>query len=119
MNKINWKLRFKNKATLTSLIVLIVSFVYKILDLIGVVPPIPQENLLKVLLLIIDVLAAIGILVDPTTSGISDSARAMTYASPYKPGDEVGMTETTVYVSTPGVIDIEDIPKEDKSEEIK
>lgn len=94
MNKINWKLRFKNKATLTSLIVLIVSFVYKILDLIGVVPPIPQENLLKVLLLIIDVLAAVGILIDPTTSGIADSDRAMSYINPYKSDDEYMMNDS-------------------------
>lgn len=80
----NWKLRFKNKTTLISLIVLIISFVYKILDLCGVIPPFPQEQLVTLASMFIDILCALGIVVDPTTEGIGDSARAMTYSEPKK-----------------------------------
>ena len=79
---INWKLRFKNKTTLISLIVIIVSFVYKLLDLLGVIPPFPQDALVEVLGLLVDVLCAIGIITDPTTAGIQDSNRAMSYEVP-------------------------------------
>jgi phi LC3 family holin len=79
---INWKLRLKNKTTLTSLIILIISFVYKILDLLHVIPPFPQESIVEILGLLIDILCFLGIVVDPTTAGIVDSNRAMGYEVP-------------------------------------
>ena len=80
----NWKLRLKNKATLISLIVLIISFVYKVLDLFGVIPPFPQDQIVTVVSMFIDILCALGIVVDPTTHGVTDSQLAMTYKEPRK-----------------------------------
>lgn len=71
---INWKLRFKNTATITALAAAIVAFVYQILGIIGVTAPISQDNIMQAVGLIINLLVAMGILVDPTTPGVSDSA---------------------------------------------
>lgn len=81
---INWKLRFKNKATFTALVLVIISAVYKILNLCGVIPSVSQQDVIDVCTIIIDILAMLGILIDPTTDGVADSARAMSYTAPYK-----------------------------------
>ena len=80
----NWKLRFKNKTTLLALILAAVAFVYQICGIIGIVPPISEEQVNQAIGLIINLLVALGIVVDPTTTGISDSARAMEYEQPNK-----------------------------------
>ncbi len=79
---INWKLRLKNKTTLISLIVIVISFIYKILDLVHVIPPFPQDQVVEIISMFVDILAFLGIVVDPTTAGIQDSNRAMTYEVP-------------------------------------
>ena len=40
----NWKLRLKNKATLIALIGTIVTFVYQILGIFNVVPPMQRDR---------------------------------------------------------------------------
>lgn len=81
---INWKLRLKNKATLLSLIGVTLSFVYTLLGAIGIVPSITEDSLHTICLTLVEVLAAIGIVIDPTTEGIEDSNRALSYNSPKK-----------------------------------
>jgi phi LC3 family holin len=83
---INWKLRFKNTATITALAAAIVAFVYQILGIVGVTAPISQDNIMQAVGLVINVLVALGILVDPTTDGIADSAQAQGYVEPKKEG---------------------------------
>ena len=85
---INWKLRFKNKTTLLAIVLGIISFVYYLLDMVNVIPPFEQEQAVKLCTMAIDVLCLLGIIVDPTTEGISDSKRAMTYEEPHKDGDQ-------------------------------
>lgn len=80
--KINWKVRFKNKTWLLSFGVAVVAFIYQILGMFGVVPSVSQEMTVQAVTLVVNILAAIGIVVDPTTQGISDSDRAMTYTEP-------------------------------------
>lgn len=77
--KINLKARLKNKVFVVSVITLIVSVVYKVLSLCEVVPSITESEVLEVFSYLVDVLSFVGILVDPTTEGVSDSDRAMTY----------------------------------------
>ena len=77
--KINLKARFKNKVFLVSLITLIVSVLYKALALFEIVPNVSELEVLEVFSYLVDVLAFLGVLVDPTTDGFSDSDRAMTY----------------------------------------
>ena len=79
---INWKLRLQNKVTLISLVTLLVSIVYQVLNMIGIIPTVDQQEILDLICRCIDVLALVGIVVDPTTDGLSDSSRAMTYQKP-------------------------------------
>lgn len=79
---INWKLRFQNKYTLTALIAALVAFVYQVLGICGIVPPFSQDAVMTFIGFIINVLVAVGIVVDPTTDGISDSKQAQAYTSP-------------------------------------
>ena len=79
---INWKLRFQNKTTLTAIILALVALVYQVLGLFGVVPKISQDELTTVIGMVINLLCLLGIVVDPTTNGVSDSARALTYDEP-------------------------------------
>lgn len=81
---INWKLRFKNKTTLIAMIGAVITFVYQMLSLLGVTPKISQDTVVQLVSLIINVLVALGIVVDPTTHGISDSEQALNYQVPKK-----------------------------------
>lgn len=77
--KINLKARFKNPTFVITICTLIITFVYQVLALFGVVPAVSEDTVTQLLTMIVNLLAAIGVLVDPTTAGISDSERAMTY----------------------------------------
>ena len=83
--KLNWKARFKNKTFVISFVTLIVAFVYQMLGLFGIVPSISESSIVNVVTIVINVLATFGVLVDPTTNGVSDSDRALTY---YTDSDE-------------------------------
>ena len=80
---INWKLRLQNKATLVPLFVTIVTAIYQILAICGVTPSVTQSSIVDVFYLIVDALTMVGIVTDPTTKGVSDSSRAMTYGQPH------------------------------------
>lgn len=79
---INWKLRLKNKVTLTAIILTFVAFIYQVCGLLGVVPPISQDDIIKLVGIIINIMVAVGIVVDPSTSGFGDSKLVMTYETP-------------------------------------
>ena len=84
--KINWKLRLQNKATLTALVMALVCLVYQVLGVCGVVPRAAQDQVATIISMVINILCLLGIVVDPTTAGIGDSARAMSYDEPRKEG---------------------------------
>lgn len=79
---VNWKLRLMNKTTLTTLAVALITFIYSVLSALAIVPPITQEQSTDLLLALISFLSMVGIVVDPTTEGLSDSARALAYEKP-------------------------------------
>ena len=81
--KINWKVRFKNKVFLGSFISLIISFTYSMLALFDVFPELSKNYLLDLINQVLTFLGLIGVIVDPTTEGLSDSNRAMTYETPW------------------------------------
>ena len=89
--KINWKVRFKNKTWLFMFISLIIGFVFNILKMFDVYPPITENQILNIVNHVLTFLGLIGVLVDPTTAGLGDSDRAMTYDEPWldPPEDEV------------------------------
>lgn len=80
--KINWKLRFQNKVTLTAILLGVVALVYQLLDMFGVAPAITQNEITNMIAMGIDILVLLGVVVDPTTSGASDSKQAMDYTEP-------------------------------------
>lgn len=77
--KINWKARFKNPAFVISFAALVVAFIYQVLGIFGVVPAVSEEQIVNVFTLGVNLLATVGVMVDPTTPGVTDSDRAMTY----------------------------------------
>ena len=83
-NKINWKVRFKNKVWLTSFIALIVSFVFTLLAMFDVYPKVTQNTILQIVNQLLEFLALIGVIVDPTTEGLGDSQRALSYTEPWR-----------------------------------
>ena len=74
---INWKLRFKNKATLLA----IASTVILLVQQLGFKLP---DNIADVVNTFLTLLVLLGVINDPTTEGISDSPNALTYAEPKK-----------------------------------
>ena len=82
--KLNWKVRFKNKVWLGMFLSLIVGFVFNILKLFDVVPAFTENTVMNIVNQVLTFLGLIGVIVDPTTAGIEDSNRAMTYTEPWQ-----------------------------------
>lgn len=80
--KINWKVRLQNKTWLLAMLAAIVAFVYQLLGLLDIVPAISQDQVTQLIGLVINILVALGIVVDPTTTGVTDSSRALQYDKP-------------------------------------
>ena len=64
----------------------LVALVYQVLGVCGVVPRVAQDQVTTVISMIINILCLLGIVVDPTTAGVGDSARALSYEKPRKEG---------------------------------
>lgn len=81
---INWAVRFKNKAFWISFIPAVLLLVQVIASLFGFELQLDGigEKLLDVVNALFAVLALLGIVADPTTAGVSDSAQALTYDKP-------------------------------------
>ena len=77
--KINWKARFKNKTFIITFVTLVISFVYQTLGIFDVVPSASENEILELIGMAVNILAFVGVVVDPTTDGINDSDRAMLY----------------------------------------
>lgn len=82
--KINWIVRIRNKAFWVALIPALLLFIQAVaapfgfkLDF-GVL----SDQLLAIVNAAFAVLAIVGVVNDPTTAGLSDSERAMTYLAP-------------------------------------
>ncbi|MFP5527077.1 phage holin [Peptococcus simiae] len=86
---INWKLRLKNKPTLVALVALVVGFIYQVCGVFDIVPAISQEAIVQGLGIVINLLVALGVIVDPTTAGVKDSQAAQSYLKPRKDADHI------------------------------
>lgn len=80
--KINFKVRMKNKTFVITMLTTVIAFIYQILAMFEIVAPINKEQATQVIMLLVNILVGLGILVDPTTKGISDSERALGYDTP-------------------------------------
>ena len=72
---INWKLRFQNKATLLA----IASTVILLIQQLGFKLP---DNIADVVNTFLTLLVLLGVINDPTTEGIKDSNKVLTYDKP-------------------------------------
>lgn len=82
---INWKVRLKNKAFWLAAIPAALLLVQTVAALFGVSWDFGGvgEKLLAVVNAVFALLTILGVVVDPTTQGVSDSRKAMTYCAPY------------------------------------
>jgi holin, phage phi LC3 family len=77
MKNLNLKIRLKNKTFIITMMTTIIAFVYQMLAQFEIVPKITQDQTIQVLMLVVNILAGLGILVDPTTDGVKDSERVL------------------------------------------
>ena len=84
--KINWKVRAKNKVFWMALIPALLMLAKTIANLFGYTIELieVESNLLAVIESVFMVLGIVGVVADPTTSGIGDSEQALTYDTPSK-----------------------------------
>ena len=62
---------------------LIVGFVFNMLKMFDIVPVVTENLVMNIVGQVLTFLGLIGVLVDPTTAGLSDSNRAMGYEEPW------------------------------------
>ena len=81
---INWKVRFANKAFWVAFVPAILLLIQVVAAVFGYALDLGDlgNKLLAVVNALFAVLALLGIVTDPTTAGVSDSAHALTYEKP-------------------------------------
>ena len=89
--KVNWKVRIKNKVFWLALIPAVLLLVQTVCALFGVSTEVQtlEARLLDLVNAVFAVLAILGIVADPTTAGIGDSDRAMTYEEPWQDAEVI------------------------------
>lgn len=86
MSKINWQVRIKNKQFWVSMIPMIALLVMQCADLFGIQIDLTEtsDKLVVICSMIFSILGLLGVVIDPTTEGVGDSERALTYTEPGK-----------------------------------
>lgn len=84
--KINWKVRLQHKQFWASLIAFLIVLANQIAGIFNVDITIYNGQVTAISETILSILALLGIIIDPTTQGASDSIQAMRYD---KPKDDV------------------------------
>lgn len=81
---INWKVRIKNKAFWLALIPALLLLIQAVAYVFGFTLDLSElgDKLLAVVNALFAVLAILGVVTDPTTAGLGDSAQALTYEKP-------------------------------------
>lgn len=84
--KINWTVRMKNKIFWIAIIPAVLVLIKAVANVFGFTLELSsiESNLIDVVEAVFMVFGIVGIVADPTTSGISDSVQAMTYDNPKK-----------------------------------
>lgn len=80
--KINWKVRLQKKTFWVSLIALLLVLANQIAGIFNVDITVYNAQITDISESILSILALLGVIVDPTTSGLSDSNQALTYQKP-------------------------------------
>lgn len=81
---INWTVRFRNKAFWVALIPAVLLLIQVVAAVFGYALDLGElgNRLLDVVNALFAVLAILGVVTDPTTKGVGDSAQALTYDKP-------------------------------------
>lgn len=84
----NWQVRVRNKSFWLALVPAVLLLAQQVAALFGFQLELGQlqDQLVGLVGTVFALLAILGVVADPTTPGVSDSARAMTYSEPGKPG---------------------------------
>ena len=82
--KINWKVRLANKAFWLAIVPAVLLLIQAVFAVFGVTIDCGEigNRIIDVVDAVFVILSLLGIVNDPTTAGIKDSNRAMTYAKP-------------------------------------
>lgn len=82
--KINWKVRLQHKQFWVSLIALLLVLANQIAGIFNVDITIYNEQITAISETVLSILGLLGIIIDPTTAGTSDSSQALDYDVPRK-----------------------------------
>lgn len=77
--RINWKVRIQHKQFWVSLIALLIVLANQIAGIFNVDITVYNGQVTSISETILSILALLGIIIDPTTSGVSDSEQALNY----------------------------------------
>ncbi|MGN4127608.1 phage holin [Lysinibacillus sphaericus] len=80
--KINWKVRLQHKQFWVSLIALLIVLANQIAGIFHVDITIYNDQVTAISETVLSILGLLGIIIDPTTQGASDSAQALNYDKP-------------------------------------
>lgn len=85
LNKINFKVRFRNPTFWLGFIPAVLAFIYSVIaNFTDVVPAITENDAMGIATTMITALTALGVLVDPTSKGISDCPHCRELEHPEK-----------------------------------
>lgn len=79
---LNWKVRAKHGTFWVGVGSALLLFVKSLCGLCGVPFPLDETALKEVFMALLALLAVLGVITDPTTDGVVDSTRALTYDEP-------------------------------------
>ena len=84
LKKINWKVRIKNKVFWMTFIPAVIILIQTIANVFGITLDLSEltARLIKVVEAVFGVLVILGVVVDPTTKGMSDGELGITYTEP-------------------------------------
>ena len=84
--KINWKVRVKNKMFWIAFIPALLILVKAVANVFGFDFDFTniESNLVNIVEAVFVLLTVVGVVADPTTTGVGDSSRALTYDEPKK-----------------------------------
>lgn len=81
--RINWRIRFQHKPFLIALFSLIVLLAQQVAAIFGYdITSAMSEQAMTIVNTVLSILVLIGVVIDPTTRGTSDSQRALMYRRP-------------------------------------
>lgn len=80
--KINWKVRLQHKQFWVSLIALLIVLANQVAGVFNYDITIYNEQVTAISETVLSILGLVGIIIDPTTQGASDSTQALKYKKP-------------------------------------